>query len=93
MSQNRALSILAKRVCHCAVKTCHPPRAHCHLQQEQQRQGTKKKIQTFYIDVSSILFTYNGNDLFPLRGRKADGVREKKRDGLSGRGEKKFKMP
>lgn len=52
------------------------------------RQGTKKKrkkkeIQTFYIDVSSILFTYNENDLFSVRGRKADREKERKRNGLS----------
>lgn len=28
----------------------------------------EKEIQTFYIDVSSILFTYNENDLFSSRG-------------------------
>ena len=35
---------LAERICHCAVKTCHPPRAHCHLQNEnQKKKRTKKK--------------------------------------------------
>ena len=34
VSQNTAVSISAKRVCYCVVKTCHPPGAHCHLQQE-----------------------------------------------------------
>lgn len=53
----------------------------------------EKEIQTVYIDVSSILFTYNGNDLFSLTGRNADREKEKKRNGLSGRWEKKFKMP
>lgn len=79
-SRNRTLSILAKHICYCVFRTCHLPRAHCHLQQEQQRQGTKKKkkkIQTFYIDVSSILFTYNENDLFFSKrsgqGRKKRG--------------------
>lgn len=30
----------------------------------EQQKKKKKEIQTFYIDVSSILFTYNENDLF-----------------------------
>lgn len=50
------------------------------------------QIQTFYIDVSSILFTYNENDLFPLRGGKADRRgEEKERNCVSGRREKKFR--
>lgn len=43
----------------------------------------KEEIRTFYTDVSSILFTYNENDLFSSRGRKEDREKEKKRNGLS----------
>lgn len=39
--------------------------------------GGGEKAQTFYSDVSSILFTYNENDLFSSRGRKADGGQRK----------------
>lgn len=53
----------------------------------------KEEIRTFYTDVSSILFTYNENDLFSSRGRKEDREKEKKRNGLSALWEKKFKMP
>lgn len=104
LSNTEPCPCLAERICHCAVKTCHPPRAHCRLQNEtHKRHGTKKKKKRnpdiilyiyIYIDVSSFLFTYNGgNDLFPLRrwGRGTRGGREKKkRNGLSGLWEKKF---
>lgn len=54
----------------------------------------EKETQTFYIDVSSILFTYNGNDLFSSWAwRSGQAWEERKRDGVSARGEKKFKMP
>lgn len=60
------------------VKTC-LGRAVIRNQNNKSQGGDRKekKAQTFYSDVSSILFTYNENDLFSSRGRKAEGRQRK----------------